>query len=227
MADRDENWRWAYAANMYVKGKMYLGSPISLGVEATESFLSPLPIGQILEGPARPPAPVVPGIGIIEGFLKAARGQIAKQAMRMADEADEERRRILENAQQLPSGAVRELLVARTATEAMRIGAGNCAEQSSIATVFLRDRNRFPIDLAFWGNFAGKYGGHAFVILGRQDNSAIEDPATWGEACVICDPQKTGLVFAANMIEFYFGKKRYELFLRLTAKTQYSQSVTE
>jgi len=61
--------------------------------------------------------------------------------------------------------------------------AGNCAGQAAVARMYLRERGVFNVDYVYLEN-----GDHVFLIIGRAKNSNIEDPTTWGENAVICDP---------------------------------------
>jgi hypothetical protein len=221
MATMNENWRDAFVALQFVKSRMALGSPISLGVEAVELAFSPLPVGQAIEGLYRPPVPFLPVQNQVQALVKIVQGQIAKQVIKSVQN-DSQYTEILNNTRHLPDNAVRELYITQVAHNTYRSYAGNCGEQSALAFTYLRNHGKFPIDLAFWGNSSGKYGGHAFVLLGRAAQSSVTDPRTWGDACVVCDPQKTGKIFESYMIGHYFGTKNYELQVRLEGKTEYT-----
>ncbi|MCL2161232.1 MAG: DUF4157 domain-containing protein [Betaproteobacteria bacterium] len=64
-------------------------------------------------------------------------------------------------------------------------GCGNCAEQSFIALLYLADQGVRPVEV-----FAFKMDipDHAYVVIGRQQNSEIDKPETWGDKAFICDP---------------------------------------
>ena len=66
---------------------------------------------------------------------------------------------------------------------AMLYQAGNCGEQSTIALLYLKELGVSNLDLVFLDN-----GDHAFVVIGRDPHSDINDFTTWGENAVICDP---------------------------------------
>jgi hypothetical protein len=74
--------------------------------------------------------------------------------------------------------------VARVAPD---YGVGNCGDQAAVVLIYLRDRRydgepRPPLDLM------ARYGVlHGFAVIGRPDDSKVEDWLTWGPA-VICDP---------------------------------------
>ena len=67
------------------------------------------------------------------------------------------------------------------------MGCGNCAEQSALAFVQLRDAWRVsPLDWMQVGNWK-----HGFVVIGRiaetTDSARIE---TWNTEATVCDPWK-------------------------------------
>ncbi len=64
----------------------------------------------------------------------------------------------------------------------MRVGAGNCNEQSITAFVYLHDLGVRPLA---WMHLTS--GTHAFVLVGRTARSG-DDPANWGDSAVVCDP---------------------------------------
>lgn len=61
--------------------------------------------------------------------------------------------------------------------------AGNCQEQATVAYKFLSNKGIYPLEIC---RIEG--GNHVFVIIGRNQNSNIKDPSTWGKNTVICDP---------------------------------------
>ncbi len=64
----------------------------------------------------------------------------------------------------------------------MRTGAGNCNEQSTVASMFLYDRGLRPLA---WMHLTN--GKHAFVLIGRTPKTGV-DPKEWGDGAVVCDP---------------------------------------
>lgn len=60
--------------------------------------------------------------------------------------------------------------------------AGNCNEQSIVAFMDLYDLGIRPLAWVHMDN-----GTHAFVVIGRNPKSG-NNPADWGENCVVCDP---------------------------------------
>lgn len=61
---------------------------------------------------------------------------------------------------------------------------GNCEELAFLALYYLSCR--YP-NLRAEVFYIG-LGDHAFVVVGRDDNSIDSDPTTWGENAYICDP---------------------------------------
>jgi hypothetical protein len=68
------------------------------------------------------------------------------------------------------------------AAQAKRYRTGNCSDQACVAFVDLYDRGVLPLDIMFLTN-----NMHAFVTIGK-DAEGNEDPATWGDEVIICDP---------------------------------------
>lgn len=60
---------------------------------------------------------------------------------------------------------------------------GNCQEQATLAFNYLNSKGVSSLELC---HFIG--GDHAFVIIGREPNSDIRNPSTWGDEAVFCDP---------------------------------------
>lgn len=62
---------------------------------------------------------------------------------------------------------------------------GNCGECASVAFVFLHDIHRVTrLDFMHFN----KPGDHAWVVIGRAQNSKTSDYRTWGSDAVVCDP---------------------------------------
>jgi hypothetical protein len=66
---------------------------------------------------------------------------------------------------------------------AKHYGCGNCGEQSAMAFVYLKGQSIGPLDWMQIGNFK-----HAFVVIGRKEDSDSSDYRTWGDDSVVCDP---------------------------------------
>ena len=73
--------------------------------------------------------------------------------------------------------------IAQLANRAERFGCGNCGELSAVAMRQLMNRHVNPLDYMSLSN-----GDHTFVVIDRLANSREQDPQTWGENAVICDP---------------------------------------
>ncbi len=70
------------------------------------------------------------------------------------------------------------------ASRASNAGCGNCGEQAAIAFIWLLDNNKtLSIDYMSRNN-----ADHAFVVIGRNISSPLDEPSKWGSDCVICDP---------------------------------------
>ena len=87
------------------------------------------------------------------------------------------------------------------ADEIIKMKCGNCGEFSSLAFMYLYDKNVRPIE---WMALIG--ADHAFVVIGRNKKSNINNALSWGANAVICDPwgqgfrknKKTGTYPASN-----------------------------
>jgi hypothetical protein len=86
-----------------------------------------------------------------------------------------------------------------TAAMAARMGCGNCNEQAALAFIYLRDKGIFPLDWVNKANFVYKFGGHSFVVIGRENRKV--KPAEWGASAVICDPHGLETAFPASQFE--------------------------
>lgn len=61
---------------------------------------------------------------------------------------------------------------------------GNCAEQSSVAYLYLKnDKNLRKVERLALIN-----GDHCFIVIGRDPLGDVRDPSTWGKSAVVCDP---------------------------------------
>lgn len=106
-------------------------------------------------------------------------------------------------------------------------GCGNCEEQAAMAFIFLRDKGEgvFPLDLMQKPNKIWNLGGHAFVVIGREENSDPSDPGTWGPNAVVADPHETESAFLAKEVIAKFGTARYYCQFRMTARSKTSLRV--
>lgn len=68
---------------------------------------------------------------------------------------------------------------------------GNCSEQSYLVAKFLRKHNMSCEIISFI------HHDHVFVVLYRDPQSDLDDPSTWGEQAIICDPLNN-LIFSAS-----------------------------
>ena len=71
---------------------------------------------------------------------------------------------------------------------ARRMGCGNCEDMASVAFDYLYRQGVKPLDLM---NLVGT--SHAFVIIGRSQNSKLAEPKNWGGDSYVCDPWGAGL----------------------------------
>lgn len=61
---------------------------------------------------------------------------------------------------------------------------GNCYEQSYVAAYYLMYQKKLrKVEILSIYN-----GDHVFVVIGRNFNSNIDDPSSWGKKCAVCDP---------------------------------------
>lgn len=69
-------------------------------------------------------------------------------------------------------------------TEGTRFG--NCLEKSAIAIHYILSLQLENPPLIEW--ISSRIPDHVFAVIGRQENSDINNPTTWGEDAVVCDP---------------------------------------
>lgn len=62
-------------------------------------------------------------------------------------------------------------------------GIGNCSEKAAWAAVAAAGRGLHPVEF-----FALQRADHAFCVVGRDPESRLDDPSTWGRDAVIIDP---------------------------------------
>src|SRR5690606_37718964 len=62
-------------------------------------------------------------------------------------------------------------------------GIGNCSEKAAWAAVAAAGRGLHPVEF-----FALQKADHAFCVVGRDPESKLDDPRTWGRDAVIIDP---------------------------------------
>lgn len=117
---------------------------------------------------------------------------------------DREMERVLLSREYVTTGQV--------ALAAKISGAGNCADQSSVAMRFLEGMNMYPLDL-----MGDTYNDHAFVVIGRLVTSDSSDASTWGPEAVVCDPWSgiSGRVdndsVAAMLIEYPMYESQFQV----------------
>lgn len=199
MATYEDNYGWGYRAVMEAVASMWVGVPNNLGRDAAKQILTPLfPVSQV------------------QGLVTMVHGQIAQQILRgVRKEEDAYAERLVASGYSDDAG--REMALAENARLARNAGVGKCAEMAAISFIYLRDNGKFPIDYVYWGNSFGSMGGHTFAILGRDTNSDIANPQTWGSACVVVDPHMEQRAFPPGMAKHYFGQQNYKCYLRLEA----------
>lgn len=201
MATYEENYKWGFRAVMEAVGSMWVGVPNNLGRDAVNQIFSlQVPFSQI------------------KALVTIAHGQVAQQILRgVREEQDAYAKRLVASGYSGDAG--KEMALVENARLARNSGVGKCSEMAAISFIYLRDNGQFPIDYAYWGNSFGSNGGHAFAILGRNANSDIANPETWGRACTIVDPHMEQAAFQAAMAKHYFGQQQYKSYLRLEAST--------
>lgn len=126
----------------------------------------------------------IPGLGMLWGaaglwnHLEVQRG-ILRESGRLGQQAQAAGRPYLKGTQRFKRAQIE--IFAR---QGLRHHAGNCGVQSAVAFVRLRDHWKvFPLD---WVQL--KNGDHGFVVIGRDRDTDVANPATWNAAAVICDP---------------------------------------
>lgn len=65
---------------------------------------------------------------------------------------------------------------------------GNCSEKAVVAAIQCAGRGLHPVEVYGLKTVDGKKGDHAFCVVGRDPNSRMDKPSTWGFDCVIIDP---------------------------------------
>jgi hypothetical protein len=73
-----------------------------------------------------------------------------------------------------------DLILSRYVELIKKYGVGNCGEQSELAYYHLRKRT-FNVEIV-------RSEKHKFVVLGRKADSDINNPNSWGDSAVVCDP---------------------------------------
>jgi hypothetical protein len=97
-------------------------------------------------------------------------------------------------------------LMARTG---IRIKAGNCGEQASVAFTYLKDQGIRSIEYMEYTD-----RNHAFVILNRRGDTNIANFAEWSENAIVCDPWRDAVGLAGMLPVWYHSTKvvsRYRL----------------
>ncbi|MFN4150347.1 MAG: hypothetical protein ACK4IX_05345, partial [Candidatus Sericytochromatia bacterium] len=65
---------------------------------------------------------------------------------------------------------------------------GNCQENACVAAVRLANQNIPNVEVFGYFNKSDDKSRHAFTVIGRDPSSDFNDPKTWGDKAVICDP---------------------------------------
>lgn len=86
-------------------------------------------------------------------------------------------------------------LMARTG---IRIKAGNCGEQSSVAFMYLKEMGVRSLD---YMEYTDK--DHAFLVLNRRADIDIADFKAWSEGAVVCDPWRDATGIAGMLPVWY------------------------
>ena len=120
-----------------------------------------------------------------------------------------------------------ELGIAFNAALTIRERGGNCSDQAGLAFIYLRDNKVFPIDYMNKPDFFLKFGGHAFVVIGRKSGSDPLRPETWGDDAVVCDPHQEEKAFPPRDLVRYFGIPKGYGGLRLDQPSENSIPVAE
>jgi len=82
---------------------------------------------------------------------------------------------------------------------------GNCQEQAAVAFIYLLDHRVHPLDYYMFSDQS-----HAFVVIGRREDSDSTKPESWGSEAVICDPWcylERNQVYAAKELKRVWGSK--------------------
>lgn len=109
-----------------------------------------------------------------------------------------------------PEWAKGKLNIEILAMDTEKVGCGNCGEQSAVAFVYLKQRGYRPLDWMCISN-----GDHAFVVIGRASGSKESQPASWGEAAVVCDPWYKTAYPAQSIFEHLPSDSKFESLLRI------------
>ena len=97
---------------------------------------------------------------------------------------------------------------------AIDTGTGNCGELSSIALLYLKEKDIAPLD--YFGVKRGLWN-HAFVILNRDDGIPVADFAAWSYQAVVCDPLYDRAADAGHLTTWYgnmFPLKKTDVWYR-------------
>lgn len=87
-------------------------------------------------------------------------------------------------------------MLARAAASAKRFAHGNCHEYSCVlAEHLVKQLPEISVEIVMV-----KYGDHAFVVVGRDQQSDIATPETWGANTIVCDAW-VGDVYRANELD--------------------------
>jgi len=86
---------------------------------------------------------------------------------------------------------------------AQKMGVGNCGEMSFLGFALALAEEDGPDRIEI---FEITNGDHAFLVIGRAFGSDPNDPSTWGESAIICDPWANAVYPAC---EFYAKMRDY------------------
>jgi hypothetical protein len=146
--------------------------------------------------------------------LLRSRGQSIDCVNDLRADEDKYAQSLARLAQDSPASANERLIEFRAALAASH-GCGNCAEQAALAFVYLRDKAIFPLDYMVKPDVFLSFGGHAFVVVGRDRGSAADKPSTWGPSAAVADPHETATAYPASKIEQHMPKAKFESWIRM------------
>jgi hypothetical protein len=69
--------------------------------------------------------------------------------------------------------------------------AGKCQEMAALAFLFLMRANIGPLELV-------SIPTHTFLVIGRNQDTPIEDPRSWNKEAIVCDPWRRKLKCSAS-----------------------------
>lgn len=78
---------------------------------------------------------------------------------------------------------------------ALEYRAGNCTEYAFLVLDYLKNNPSIKAEMALYE----QENDHAFVILDREEGSDLQNPNTWGNSAVVCDPWALKCFFAHSL----------------------------